>query len=68
MNLEELSLVEKSTASEVGQKNEKVRGKENLEAGFALGSDELEKLVMAKEKLNGIVSLTNSLKQFHNWD
>ncbi len=35
---------------------------------FALGEEELEKLVMAKEKLNGIVSLTNSLKQFHNWD
>ena len=68
LNLEELNSIEKSTAFEVGQKNEKVRGKENLEAGFALGSDELEKLVMAKEKLNGIVSLTHSLKQFHNWD
>ena len=39
-----------------------------VEEGFALNPEELEKLVLAKKKLNGIVSLTNSLKQSHNWD
>ena len=42
--------------------------KNKAEEGFALNPEELEKLVLAKKKLNGIVSLTNSLKQSHNWD
>ena len=46
---------------ELGQRNK-------AEEGFALNPEELEKLVLAKKKLNGIVSLTNSLKQSHNWD
>ena len=56
---------------EGSQKDKKVfesDQKIKTEEGFALNPEELEKLVLAKKKLNGIVSLTNSLKQSHDWD
>ena len=49
---------------EVGELDQKNK----TEEGFSLNREELEKLVLAKKKLNGIISLTNSLKQSHDWD
>ncbi len=56
---------------ERSQKNEKVTDvDQETKTGEVVGwnSEEFEKLVLAKKKLNGIISLTNSLKQSHNWD
>ncbi len=53
------------------QRNEKLAGSNKetkTEEGFALNPEELERLILAKEKLNGIISLTNSLKESHNWE
>ena len=56
---------------ERSQRNEKVAEvNQETKTGKAVGwsSEEFEKLVLAKKQLNGIISLTNSLKQSHNWD
>ena len=59
---EELPLsesIEKVEEEIVAKEEEKVGG---------FGAEELERLVIAKSKIESMVSLTNSLKQTHHWN